>query len=131
LRRFHRLVGLLGLGAFLATGIYMLKGFPALHAGNDAIRFQYRANHVYVLLASLVNVALGLFPAGLAEVAVLRRWRVVLQEIGAAMTLVAPALLVFAFFVEPDRGSPQRILTTGGIALLLGGILLQLPARRR
>ena len=59
LRKLHFVVGLAGVVAFLVTGAYMRAGFPDLYAANEVLRYLYRSNHVYVLLASLVNVALG------------------------------------------------------------------------
>jgi hypothetical protein len=56
MRKLHLIVGLAGVAVFLATGLYMHARFPALYGGNEALRFMYRANHVYLLLASLINV---------------------------------------------------------------------------
>jgi hypothetical protein len=122
----HRLVGVLGVLAFLATGVYLVTGFPELHGDNAGIRYQFRANHVYILLASLANWLLGIhlrsnFPG----------WRLAVQRLGTAMLLVAPAVLVAAFFIEPPRGSPERPLTTLGIVLLLAGTVLQAVAKWR
>ena len=59
LRKLHFVVGLAGVVAFFVTGTYMRAGFPDLYATNEVLRYLYRSNHVYVLLASLVNLALG------------------------------------------------------------------------
>ncbi len=58
LRKLHFVVGLAGVVAFVVTGP-TCAGFPDLYATNEVLRYLYRSNHVYVLLASLVNVALG------------------------------------------------------------------------
>ena len=59
LRKLHFAMGLAGVVAFLATGLYMNAGFPDLYGANEVLRYLYRSNHVYILLASLINVALG------------------------------------------------------------------------
>ena len=56
LRKLHFAVGLVGAVAFLVTGIYMNAGFPELYGANEVLRYIYRSNHVYILLASLINV---------------------------------------------------------------------------
>jgi hypothetical protein len=111
---------------FLGTGLYMRARFPALYGGNEALRFMYRANHVYLLLASLVNVALGVY---------LERsepgWRATLGKLGSTFVLASPALLALAFFIEVPQASPQRVLTLLGIVLALLGVAAQLPAAGR
>ena len=53
MRIMHLLIGLVGFAAFLGTGLYMARHFPGAYASDEAIRYMYRANHVYLLLASL------------------------------------------------------------------------------
>ena len=64
-RKLHLIVGLAGVAVFLGTGVYMRTHFPALYAGNEALRYMYRANHVY-LLTALAGVAAQLPSAGRA-----------------------------------------------------------------
>ena len=56
LRALHLGVGLAGVVVFLGTGIYLRMVFPELYATNEALRYVYRANHVYVLFASLIKI---------------------------------------------------------------------------
>ena len=60
-RSLHLLVGAGGVLAFLGTGAWMATHFPGAYAGGETIRYMYRANHVYLLLASLVNLAIGMY----------------------------------------------------------------------
>ena len=117
LRKLHFGVGLAGIVAVLATGIYMRAGFPDLYGGNEAVRYLYRSNHVYVLLASLVNVALGVHltpvPPG---------WRATVSLIGSLLALASPVVLCFAFFVEAPGPTPERVLTWGGVVAVAAGI---------
>lgn len=119
LRKLHFVVGLAGVVAFVVTGAYMRAGFPDLYAANEVLRYLYRSNHVYVLLASLVNVALGVHltaaPPG---------WRATLSLIGSLLALASPVVLCFAFFLEAPVPTPERILTLVGVVAVTAGIAL-------
>ncbi len=121
-------MGALGVAVFLATGVYLATHFPQLHGGNDAIRYQFRANHAYILLSSLANLLLGLH---LAAAESIRSWRAPVQRLGSLLVLLAPMLFVIAFAVEPPRASPERPLTTAAVAALLIGTALHTVARFR
>ena len=126
MRRAHLLIGLLGALVFLGTGAYMRLGFPALYAGNEALRYMYRANHVYLLLASVVNIALGVYLAASES-----GWRALSSRVGSVMAIVSPIVLCYAFFAEVPKASPERILTALGILLVVLGVIGQLPSYRR
>ena len=79
-------VGLATVLAFVVTGLYLAMHFPAAYGAGEEIRYMYRANHVYVLFAALVNIALGLYWS-----AAKRGWRGKLALTGTALVLVAPA----------------------------------------
>jgi hypothetical protein len=123
LRRLHFVVGLAGVVAFLVTGAYMRAGFPDLYAANEVLRYLYRSNHVYVLLASLVNVALGVHLTAVAP-----GWRTRVSRAGSLLALAAPVVLCFAFFLEAPVASPERVLTLLGVAALAAGIALHVLA---
>ena len=118
-RKLHFAVGLAGVVAFLLTGVYMRAGFPDLYATDEVLRYLYRSNHVYVLLASLINVALGVHLAP-----VVPGWRANASKLGSLVALIAPVVLCFAFFLEAPRASPERVLTLVGIAALAAGVAL-------
>jgi heme A synthase len=121
----HLLVGVLSVLAFLATGLYMRANFPALYADNEALRYIYRANHIYLLLASLVNIALGVY-----LVAPKSGWRALLSRVGSGLVLLAPFVLCYAFFVEAPKASPERLFTALGVVLVSLGVVAQLPCYR-
>jgi hypothetical protein len=125
MRRAHLLVGALGVLVFLGTGLYMRWGFPDLYAGNEALRYMYRANHIYLLLGSLVNVVLGIY-----LVAPESGWRAVLSRAGSVFAVISPMLLAYAFFTEVPKASPERVLTALGIVSLAAGVVAQLPSYR-
>jgi hypothetical protein len=119
LRKLHFVVGLAGVIAFVSTGAYMRAGFPDLYATNEVLRYLYRSNHVYVLLASLVNVALGVHLAPVAP-----GWRATVSLLGSLLALVSPAVLCLAFFLEAPVPTPERVLTLVGVAAVTAGIAL-------
>jgi hypothetical protein len=118
-RKLHFAVGVAGVVAFLLTGVYMRSGFPDLYAANEVLRYLNRSNHVYVLLASLINVALAVHLKP-----VVPGWRATASKLGSLLALVAPVVLCFAFVLEAPRASPERVLTLLGIAALAAGIAL-------
>jgi hypothetical protein len=121
-RLIHLTVGLAGIVLFLFTGMHMRHHFPDAYATHEAVRFTYRANHVYVLVASLLNVCMSVYRTPAVGAAI-----VVLQCMGSIMLIVAAPVLIAAFYIEGAQGSPQRMLTLIGIVLLAVGTAMQLP----
>ncbi len=123
LKRIHRWTGVVTVVVFLLTGAYLRWRFPGLYEGNESIRYLFRANHIYILLAGLINVGLGIYfeahPAG---------WRRTLQRIGSALLLAAPVILLAAFFLEPPQAVPERPLTSAGLFASLIGMGLHFIA---
>ena len=123
LRSSHFWTGLVGFAVFLATGLYMRLGFPELYGANEVVRYHYRANHIYILLASLINLALGCyFQLGVG-------WRKKTARLGSLLLLSAPVVLVAAFFIEAPKGAPDRVLTLIGIFMVFIGVLCHAPNR--
>jgi hypothetical protein len=92
--------------------------FPDVYAGDEALRYIYRANHVYVLLASLVNIVLGIY----FKVAY-RPWQIWAARVGSTLAIASPIILVVAFFVEAPNVTPERVLTLLGVVALGVGVL--------
>ncbi len=124
MRSWHLLIGIGGVLAFLGTGAYMATHFPAAYESNEAIRYLYRANHVYLLLGSLINIAAGIYRPGARP-----GWRGKVALVGSALMLAAPFLLFYAFFFEAPRGTPERAATLLAVFMLLIGVLAQWPNR--
>jgi len=123
-RTLHLLVGIGGVLAFLGTGGWMAAHFPAAYSSGETIRYMYRANHVYLLLASLVSLAIGMYRGSSRP-----GWRGKVALAGSALVLAAPFVLLYAFFVEPAHGVPERPATLVGAVMLLAGVLSQWPNR--
>ena len=117
MRSLHRVAGVILVFVFLGTGVYMRRSFPRIYAGNETAHMMFRANHIYLLFAALINLVLG---ANLAPHTA--GWRRTIQVAGSALVLLMAALLVVAFFVEPVRGSFDRPMTYYGVILLAVGV---------
>ncbi len=114
----HLVVGAVALVAFLLTGQYMDYLDVRSGAAGEGARMMFRSRHIYLLLAGLVNLGVGAYFVRRAG-----RWRQAVQTIGSAFVLVAPALLLAAFFNEPGQPGLQRHFTLPAIILLSAGTL--------
>jgi hypothetical protein len=120
MRRIHLAVGILIIGAFLATGQFMRMRTPPMAALDDGIRMMYRSRHIYLLGSALVNLMVGLYlrtrRAG---------WPKTTQTTGSVLLLAAPFLLLMAFINEPSRGVRADLWQSSfGMFALFGGTLL-------
>ena len=115
----HIVVGAFVLLAFLLTGQYM--DYLDIRSGalGDATRMMFRSRHIYILLAGLVNLAVGTYFVRRAG-----GWRRTLQTIGSVLVLAAPLLLLAAFFTEPGLPGLRRQFTLPAIVILAVGTLL-------
>jgi len=125
LRSLHLLLGIAGVLAFLGTGAYMATHFPAAYENREAVRYMYRANHVYLLLGSLINIAVGIYRPGTRP-----GWRGIIGLTGSVLMQAALLVLLYAFFFEAPRATPERAATLLGVFMLLVGTLAQWPNRR-
>ena len=115
----HRIWGLTGVAAFLATGVYLNLHLPPPEVSNHLTRMLFRSAHVYLLLSGLINLALGTY-LRIATSPLARRS----QAVGSLLILVGPILVMTAFVYEPPRASLERPLTVFAIISLLAGTLL-------
>lgn len=123
MKRFHLIVGLAVVIIFLLTGQYM----EYLHNRQlpDGQRMLYRSRHIYLLLAGLLNLALGIY------LTPRQGWRRKLQIVGSLLIVFAPVLLLAGFFSEPDKGPDQTMLAPLGIFAVALGTLCHLISSLR
>src|SRR5215510_10287775 len=114
----HLTVGIITVLVFLATGLLMRFHLSRVFETNYFVRMLFRSSHIYILLAGLLNIALGAY----LRLSESHRKRAV-QIIGSICVLMAPAVLIAAFFYEPYRESLNRPLTPLAMLLLLIGTL--------
>lgn len=118
LARAHSLTGWLGFLGFLASGIFLARGRPAIYDGSDLVRALFRANHIYLLCASLLNLLAARVGSVRSEL------RTRLRTLGSLVLMGVVPLLGFCFVVEPPHGFAGRRLTIVALSLLLVGSLL-------
>lgn len=123
-RRFHRVIGLLTLGVFLATGAYMRYHEPPLAELGEARHASFLSRHIFILSGALVHLVLGAYVC--LETA---GWRRRLQWIGSGLTVLAVVLLVTAFVIEPVAGRGRTPVSAYGLYTLLAGSLAHFAAR--
>ncbi len=91
--RLHIIWGLMFVGVFLGTGMFMLMTFPNQFHQDATMRMLYRSAHVYILLAGLINGVLGVYlTLGVG-------WRRQFQLVGSSAILMSPVVFALAFFI--------------------------------
>ena len=108
----HLWVGAMAILLFILTGQYMARmaNVPELA---DMDRLLYRSNHIYLLLAAIVNVAVGSYMPGKPDLKLV-------QRICSYLLLSLPVLLAYSFFVEPQAGDLERPITQASLFLAFG-----------
>ncbi|MBV8858440.1 MAG: hypothetical protein JOZ02_16020 [Acidobacteria bacterium] len=119
MKRLHLVVGVATLLAFLLTGQYMNYLHVRTGVLGETARAMFRSRHIYLLLAGLVNLGLGSYFRNRE-----RGWRRGLQTLGSALVVVAPALMLAAFFTEPGEPGLKRHFTLPAIIIISTGTLL-------
>lgn len=124
--KIHLLTGITTFFIFLGTGFYMQLLFPAVYLHNESIRYLFRANHIYILFAGLLNIVVGTYVT-FSE----KEKQKKMQLAGSWALLLCQVVLMIAFFIEPPQAEPERIITSFGIYLALGGVALHALGRFR
>ena len=119
MKRLHVVVGVATLLAFLLTGQYMDYLEVRTNALGETARVMFRSRHIYLLLAGLVNLGVGAY-FSYRE----RGWRRALQLLGSALVVLAPVLMLAAFFSEPGEPGLKRHFTQPAVIILSIGTLL-------
>ena len=101
----------------------MRQTLPEPAAGTHLLRMLYRSAHIYLLLAGLINIALGSYLVASRSTGVRR-----IQSIGSILILMSPALILTAFIYEVPLQTPDRPLILTAMVSLLAGALLHLLA---
>ncbi len=121
MRKVHLIFGVLVVVAFLLTGQYMDRYYDHLSGMPDGPRMLYRTRHIFILLAGLLNLAVGAYVTGRA-----RPQGRVLQVLGSVLVVTASVLFVAAFFYEPKLRGLYTPLSHWGTYAMAGGVALHL-----
>ena len=114
---FHLIFGLALFIVFTITGRYMRADFPDKSEIDQTLRILMRSRHIYILLSSLVHIALGIYVQMRPQAI-----RKVLQLSGSAILVVASLLLVYAFFIETYQLRGYSNYSRWGVYLSLAGV---------
>jgi hypothetical protein len=120
------LLGLAGVVAFLASGLYMDRFYGHLRGMADGPRLLFRSAHIYLLFSSLLNLLLGSYSTP-ARSRLLRA----LQGAGSALVVMGPILFAVAFLREPWLAGLARPFARWAIYASFAGVLLHVPAAGR
>jgi hypothetical protein len=121
MRKLHLAFGIFVLIAFLLTGQYMDKYHNHMVGVPDGIRLLYRTRHIFILLASLIN--LGIAAYFTTRLPLVHR---ILQLIGSGLIFMASLLFIVAFFYEPGLSGLYTPLSHWGAYSMVAGIVLHL-----
>lgn len=117
----HLIFGLLVLVIFLLTGQYMHLYYNHLIGMSDGPRLLYRTRHIFILLAGLLNLGIGVYFSYRQEL-----WRKLLQLSGSILILLASVLFIAAFFYEPKLTDLYTPLSHWGTYTIVAGTFFHL-----
>ena len=122
MRKAHLISGLLFFALFLASGRHMGQVLPAFTGELDGLRMMYRASHVYLLYASLLNLMAGAY---WHPVSLRRRT----QLLASCLLLLSQPVLGLGFLLEPALNLVSRPYSLAGAILALAGVTLSVIAQ--
>ncbi len=102
---------------FLLTGQYMDRNFNHLVDMNDLPRALMRAQHLYILLAALINIVLGCYLTVSKD-----KLLGTFQIFGSLLIVIATLILLYSFFVELPSDHIERPLCRKALYTMLAGV---------
>jgi len=114
----HLIFGFLMFITFLLTGQYMDRNFNHLAEMEDLPRALMRAQHLYILLAALINIVLGSYLTVSKDKLI-----ATFQIFGSLLIVIATLILVYSFFEELPSRHIERPLCRFGLYTMLAGVL--------
>ena len=118
LKKLHFYFGLAVFAGFVFTGIYMRYNMAGVPHENISIRMMFRANHIYILLASLIHLLISFIN--------IKPAKKFLALTGSIISIAATVTLFLAFFIDPITNNLQRDITRTSLAGLFAGTILLL-----
>ncbi|MEO1035674.1 MAG: hypothetical protein AAFX44_08950 [Pseudomonadota bacterium] len=124
----HWFIGLAGLVVFVVQGQYLVHVAGPMPELADGPRMLYRSGHIYLLLTSLINLAIARAETPAPG------WRRRVHRVTSAIVAVSPIVMMAGFLVEPTSGTLERPITALGLYAMFGaGVLWSFafrPTRR-
>lgn len=102
--------------AFLLTGQYMDRQFNHLADMEDLPRALMRGQHLYILLASLINIVLGSYLTVSKDKLIM-----IFQILGSTFIICATLMLLYSFFKELPSDHIERPICRLALYLMLAG----------
>jgi xanthine/uracil permease len=122
----HLTFGLFLLIAFLLTGQYMNIYWHHMVGVSDGVRMLYRTRHIFILLAGLLNLGIGIYFSYGQQL-----WRRILQWLGSGLIVTASLLFITAFFYEPKLEKLYTPLSHCGTYTIVAGTFCHLVSSAR
>jgi len=124
IKTLHFWIGLLGVLVFILTGQYMDHEYNHLSDMSDGPRMLFRSGHIYFLLASVINLVLGVYwVRATSQVSRL------IQILISVIVFLSPFLLIVGFFTEPHMHDLLRPYSRLGLyGIFAAAILLVLQS---
>jgi FtsH-binding integral membrane protein len=92
----------------------------------DGLRLLYRTRHIFILLAGLLNLGIGIYFSYGQQL-----WRKVLQWLGSGLIVTASLLFIAAFFYEPKLENLYTPLSHWGAYTIVAGTFCHLLSSAR
>jgi ABC-type transport system involved in cytochrome c biogenesis permease subunit len=118
---FHLIFGILLFIAFLVTGQFMRHDFPDKSLIGEDLRLLMRSRHIYILLAALGQILLGVYFRPAAG-----RVQKALQLFGSVLLTISGSLLLYAFVYESYTIRHFSDISRYGLYTALGGTAFHL-----
>jgi hypothetical protein len=119
MKRLHLVFGVAMFIAFLLSGQYMDRVHNHLDGTELGVRLLYRTRHIFILMASLVHIGLGLYYQTR-----IGRWQRKAQFAGSLLLAIGALLLVVAFIEEPRNRDLSTPYTHWGMYVIVLGVAL-------
>lgn len=119
--KLHLIFGIVVFIVFLVTGRLMRADFPDKDAIPQEFRLLMRSRHIYILLASLVHIVLGVYLEIRRET--LQKY---VQIFASVLLFTGTILLIYAFFYETYATKHFSEVSRFGLYTSLAGTIFHL-----
>lgn len=119
IKTLHFWIGLVGIFVFILTGQYMDHEYIHLGGMPDGPRMLFRLGHIYFLLASVINLVLGVY-----WLRATRKVSRLIQTLISVIVLLSVFLLLVGFFTEPHMDNLLRPYSRLGLYGIFGAAIL-------